>query len=416
MGVEGEKEMRKLLLASSILLLASCTEQEKESTESETKIETATNEQQAEQQEQEQQEESKLVPDELYNKQLSKIIGEIVDKFGFLPNGHTFYDNPHTAGLVYAELFDANADGQEELYVLIKSNSYINDEHRRYAGYMQEIWQANPDGDKAKVLRSNFINENPAIIGQTNTVMKSGLDEYEFKIDLPTAGQKIIDVMDQLSVPINSYITKPYTIEKDIEVQVDKVIQDLKRFGFVDTRERNRYENLAANLILSNLVEPDAPPYSYFIGYKEESINAELEKRFNITLTANDIHFPEPDENNPNNFFTYQDGVFYIPPSDYYTNEVFRTLEHVVKVSDDVYYARINETHFDSRDYMDVSGDWNIDLGQYKDTQFENWPEEAKPFLTQVLPVYAVVKFVDGDAKLLYQGFENLTDEELEGF
>ncbi|MEO4054491.1 hypothetical protein [Solibacillus sp. CAU 1738] len=406
--------MKKLFLACSVLLLASCTEKEKQSVESETKIETSTEEQQAEQKGQ--QEKSSIVPSRLYSEQLSKVMGELVNKFGFLPNGHTFYDNPHAVGLVYAELFDANADGQEELYVLIKSSSDINDEHRRYAGYMQEIWQANPDGDEAKVLRSNFIKEDPAIIGQTNAVMKSGLDEYEFKIDLQTAGEKIIEVMDQLSVPMNSYITKPSTIEKDIEVQIDNVIQDLRKFGFVDTRERNRYENLAAALILNNLVEPDAPPYSYFIGYKVESINVELEKRFNITLTANDIHMPEPDEDKPYGFFTYKDGVIYIPPSDHYSNEVFRTLEHVVKVSDDVYYARINEIHFDSMTYMDVLGDWNIDLSQYKDTEFNNWPEEAKPYLTQVLPVYAVVKFIDGDAKLLYQGFENLMDEELESY
>ncbi|MEO4054492.1 hypothetical protein [Solibacillus sp. CAU 1738] len=407
--------MRKLLLACSVLLLASCTEKEQESVESETKIETAIDDQQ---EEQGQQEQSSITPNEPYNEQLSKVMADLANEFDFLPSTHTFYDYPFPLGLVYAELFDANADGQEELYVLLKSNTYLSDQllHRSYPGYIQEIWQTNPDGDEATLLHYQLVKKDSSMEGQTSAVLNSGLKGREFTIDLKSAPQALSNVMHQLNTNRNSYSIEGETADGDALAQVEKVLNDLKMFRSIDIRNSKTYTSLATSLILYGLVENDAPYYSYFVGFKEDSIVEEMKNRFNITLSAADMNLPEPSEDDPSNFFTYKDGVFYIPPSDYYRDEVFRHIEQVVKVSDSVYYARLHDIRFDSLNYTTGIDDWNFDSSKYANAAIEDWPEETKPFLTQALPMYAVVKIVDGEAKLLYQGYLDLTDEELESF
>lgn len=61
--------------------------------------------------------------------QLAKVLIDISDRYGFIPQNHQFHDflGDMAFGIVHAQLIDFNNDGQNELYVLFRSTEYAND-------------------------------------------------------------------------------------------------------------------------------------------------------------------------------------------------------------------------------------------------------------------------------------------------
>ena len=69
-------------------------------------------------------------------------LSNIVDSYGYVSDLADFYLSEYDSGLVYAKLIDFNKDGIDELFVLLKANTYISSSmsHRETDGYVIEIW------------------------------------------------------------------------------------------------------------------------------------------------------------------------------------------------------------------------------------------------------------------------------------
>lgn len=58
----------------------------------------------------------------------------------------------------------------------------------------------------------------------------------------------------------------------------------------------------------------------------------------------------------------------------------------------------------------------DFDTTPYENKSMDEWPADTKPYLEVGLPKYLVIKEQDGNVQLLYQGYLNLKDDELEEF
>ncbi|WP_431027817.1 hypothetical protein [Lysinibacillus sp. LZ02] len=140
--------LKKLLLVAGMLCLAGCAENEAIGVSHANAAEVAQH-----------QESSTLSETQITRQQqLGKVLEQIAQRFGTMPNNATYYNNGF--GLVHAGLMDINQDGQNEMYILLKGSPYANAEltHRNQGSYIFEIWAGNEKADEAQLLFHEAIN------------------------------------------------------------------------------------------------------------------------------------------------------------------------------------------------------------------------------------------------------------------
>lgn len=474
--------MKKWLLAGGLIFLTGCTEEKNQ--ENDPIIATP--------EEAEPGMEEGVLGDVVSKQQFTAVIEDIANRYSFLRNNHTYYSDPHEIGIVYSELLDFDADGQDELYILFKSSAYMNDplKERNQDGYIQEIWQSNVKGEKATLLnrklleyehakedleitlvaqmggpiylkytstdaqgkqrteyhtklserfeqtmtlgqnvahkdeyqvndesveRQTYEQEIEKLEGTERPIIVSKQQKREFAIDLSKSNQSTTAVMDELAKDINHYLSEGKAASEEIAARVEEVLNEFHFLNSFDTRNTNDYEQLVTSLILHGYVDNDAPATSYFLGYTEGQIIEAMKTHFDITFSPADLDVPEPEEGTAN-FLTYRDGVYYVLPSDLYNDYVMRDIEQVVQVSESIYYVRFKATGFGTMDYMMAANVFDFNVQDYEDKPHEQWPEKATDYFTNYLPSYAVIQLDGEQTKIVYQGYANLTDKELEQF
>lgn len=110
---------------------------------------------------------SLIAEERSYNNQLAKVLIDIYNSYGIIPENHQFHDSLGDLGfgIVYSQLIDFDHDGRNELYVLFRSSSYAGDElsHRNQYGYIEEVWGI--QGNEPILLRHDmydYLNESSA--------------------------------------------------------------------------------------------------------------------------------------------------------------------------------------------------------------------------------------------------------------
>ena len=102
----------------------------------------------------------------------------------------------------------------------------------------------------------------------------------------------------------------------------------------------------------------------------------------------------------------YQNGKFYVLPTDLYFHYVIRSVQRAVEVKDNLYYAVVHDTEFDEMGYMMVTEE---NARDFVESPFEEWPENARLFTTTSIQRYMLFKVVNGEVQLYYIGNEPLS-------
>lgn len=429
------------------------------------------------------------------NEKYSKLLIELIESYGIVPKNLEYYQGlGHLWGVVHSELIDFNGDGQQELYVLLKSSEYLTDEyaHRNQDGYIEEVWGI-VDGDLTRLWDYMYTydsstasdlaltivkrNDGTAAIRHSSAMARQGIsysfNEYYTMQNNKIAfannfyDEKILDTNEQnyyvndkavdpqtyeaefakydgqeipiftsevgtkefvldLSNPTEQIAQLIYSLTKDIntalyeneEVKNERLEQSIiqfKEFGNIDKRDPSTYENMVASLVFNGLIENSGATRFFGEGYTEEAVRNKVRKYFDVDVVIANLGLPTETDPSSFSWLYYVDGKIQVPATDYYSTTTGRTIDKIVQLSDNLYYAKVNDYIFDNM-YHSIETDIDFDTAPYENKLMEVWPDHTKPYLESGLPKYLVLKEKDGNVQLLYQGYLNLKDDELAEF
>ena len=394
------------------------------------------------------------IEQQIANKQLSEVLTNLYRKYGIIQANHQYDEQKGNlyVGIIYSQLLDFDNDGQKELYVLMKSSEYMNEKlkHRNASGYVEEIWGIKeqepeliwnnfysyymdaPDssfvpfnnGSTAIMISEDtkkqfytlknqqFAVTDADLIGEETAIIGTKDGKKHFAIDLSSPISSVQDVMIELSKDMNTSLQAESI---DLTPEIDAAIQQYISFGDINSLNSSMYEAMIEALILNRKIEGDQEPIENFgAGFSEQLIRDAMKKYYGVEFSINDIEIRDPDSTEFH-WLNYVNGVFYLVASEYYTNIILPTAEKIVKISDDLYFVKIQSTEFKALQYSMDTGEY-LDYKEYIDIPFNEWPEPAQNYLQKNIPTYQILKESDGQYQLLYQSYNNLTQAELEPF
>ncbi len=230
-------------------------------------------------------------------------------------------------------------------------------------------------------------------------IIRSDAGKKEFGFSLSDPSAQIILVMDVLSVSNNHTLLEDDEISKPDEIISS--IKDYRNFGNIDVRDPSTYTTMIDSLILNGVVVSDAEQYDYFgIGFKEETIIDAVKTYFDVDLIPSSLGLPS--ELTGYHWLHYVNNGFYLPASDYYPQEVITAPEKIVQLSDNLYYAKVNNFNFNTMDHS-FNTEIQFKITEFYDVPINEWPEHTHPYLTKALPTYLILKKVDNQYQLLYK-------------
>ncbi|PYF08913.1 hypothetical protein [Ureibacillus chungkukjangi] len=388
------------------------------------------------------------------NKKLSETLTNLYRKYGVIHPNHKYEEKLGDlyVGIVYSQLIDFDNDGQVELYILMKSSQYMNEdlEHRNEAGYVEEIWGITEQ--EAKLIDNNFysyyedaaemsfialtdgttaiMRSNPQdkqfftlqnqqfsvsdgeLVGEETPIINQENGQKQFAIDLSEPISSIQIVMNQLSKGMNTaFDAETEALTPEIEAAIRQFIN----FGDINSLDSTMYESMIEALIFNQKIESDQDPIeNYGAGFSEQLIKDAMKKYYSVDFKPEDLEARNPDSTDFH-WLEYEDGVFYLVASEYYMDINLPTTEKIVKLSDALYFIKIQSTEFKALQYSMDTGDY-FDYTEYIDVPFNEWPEPTQNYLQKNIPSYQILKESAGDYQLLYQSYNNLTVAELEAF
>ena len=419
---------------------------------------------------------------------------ELVDYYGYVPDLTEFYINQYEFGVVYAKLIDFNQDGVDELFVIVKGNSYLSSSlsHRETDGYFIEIWgdvgesylpfysrTVEMDECSACDLSVGFVEFKDGSYGYyestTQTAQGTTVNEetiyfiegeyanFEQTIFKRTHSGKVSYEIDGESIAeeefnaqrelYNGYLKpiiestfgkKSFAFEGDSSASIVADIYDQVAYAFDDIGEIGTevdpwtvqaeservlnlfdvrtdspyyFDRMVEYVILYEDVEADLPSHDIFLVVSEGVVAQKVEEVFGVALDTSQLTLPRPSEDITNHLVAYEDGAFYIVPTDFDTPIVIRTVEKAWEVADDTYYMIVSDIEFDAFGYYTVDEDASYEeIDSFLYEPIETWPIEARKWAVSDVRRYLLVKVVDGRATVKYIGGYPLSIEEIRGF
>ena len=265
--------------------------------------------------------------------------------------------------------------------------------------------------DGETIAEEAFATQRELYNGNAKPIIESLLGEKSFAFEGDSSAgiignlfDKVAYVFDDVS-EIGSEV-EPSTVQTAAErvVQIENLQLDHPEFA----------EQAITYAILYEDVEADLPPYEFFSVVSEETIAAKVEEVFGVALDTSNLSFPKPSEDITNHIVAYEDGAFYIVPTDFSRKNVVRTVEKAWAVTDDTYYIVVSDIEFDAMGYYTVAEDGHGDINQFIKKPLEEWSNEARKWAVSDVRRYLVVKMVDGRPTFKYIGSYPLSIEEIQ--
>ena len=200
---------------------------------------------------------------------------------------------------------------------------------------------------------------------------------------------------------------EPSTIQKEVE----KILN----LPSLDVNNPNDLENMLTYIIFYEGFEVDRPSYDIYAGVSEAQIAAKFQRLFGMPLDVNNVALPSPNAEDYS-IVAYEDGVFYILPTDYYGSTVIRTIKQATKLPNDLYYVEVRDLEFEDYIYTFVVDYENTKTEQFIDRPYEEWPKEMRAFTKSNIPRYIVLKMIDGALAFRYLGYKPLTLEGIQAY
>ncbi|MGM9944873.1 MAG: hypothetical protein ACI33M_08020 [Lysinibacillus sp.] len=270
--------------------------------------------------------------------------------------------------------------------------------------------------DMVEVDLQTFQAEMKKYEGEETFVVESKVGEKAFGFDTANISEQIGNVFTALTEGFNTFLTDGEDASSEDFEQIQKEMKDYKFYRTMDKRDASTYTSVINGLILYRKVEQDGGNLDYFAGYTEAQIAEKMKQLFDIDLDVTKLSLPSPNNPSQTELLHYENGVFYMPPTDGYGDFTMRDVTAAKKVTDHTYLVTFTDAFFDLMAYHDANYESQFDPSAFENIPIAEWPEDTHEFITTGIPSYAVVKLVDGTMQLHYIGYRNLTEQELKSF
>lgn len=202
--------------------------------------------------------------------QYYKVLVDLLNEIGTKYNGNifnSFNDFQAQHGIVYAELIDFDKDGNDELYVVLESDSYFDFElahrQRQIDGYVQEVWQATSAGEAklvhyAQIPKDDCLNcgTSFSLLEQVDgkTILYIGREEYSEDAAFATF--------------IDTYVSIGTGEEMQFIYEVGENLEVMQLNGEIVSEEIYRAEKEALNLPLRKIIENENGIYKLHFDFE----------------------------------------------------------------------------------------------------------------------------------------------------
>ena len=279
---------------------------------------------------------------------------------------------------------DANANFTEKVFEILDFNFTIDGETVEEAAYMEQI--------------ENYADDRPIIISG------AGMKSYGFE---GKGTAPVVSVLTTLAANANDLSDKK-NVDEATKKTVSAGFDNHANTKRLDVYNPDSYVNMVFNVLMySNL--PSTSDESFNSVFAEEDVLEAIKERYGVKLKTSDREFLsalQPSDS----IVWYENGQFYMKATDFYLDDINRSIDAVYEVSaNDVYYVELTDHEFDSMSYYTNTDD-QTDLFTI---DFSQWPEESLRSLRANIKRYAVVKMIDGTPIVQYIGLQNLTNEQL---
>ena len=352
-------------------------------------------------------------------------------------------DKENEAQLVFNEAINVESSYDSDFSIsFVKSNSgelFVKSNHFQISdrtNYDESTYYAYRDGKFDRVLESyqayGKMNEQQLDMaevdlqtfeatmkeyeGEETFVVESNAGKKAFGFDTANIYKQIGHIFTALTEDFNTLLADGEDASSEDFEQIQKSMKDYAFYRTLDKRDASTYTSLINGLILYGKVEQDGGNVDYFAGYTENQVAEKMKQLFNIDLDVTKLSLPSPNNPSQTKLLHYENGVFYIPPTDSYDDFTVRDVTAAKKVADYTYLVTFTDAFFDSMAYHDANYESQFDPGAFENTPITEWPEDTQEFITMGIPSYAVVKLTDGMMQLHYIGYRNLTEQELTSF
>lgn len=268
--------------------------------------------------------------------------------------------------------------------------------------------------DGESIAEEEFIAQRERYNGNVKPIIESDFGTKSFAFKGDSSARIVANIYDQVTHVfdnINDIGTEiePWTVQD----QSERVLQLFD----VRTDSPHYMNQMVAYVILYEGIEADLPMHDIFSVVSEGVVAQKVEEVFGIVLDTSKLTLPKPSDDITNYLVAYDDGAFYIVPTDFSSPKVIRTVEEAWEVADDTYYMVVSDNEFYEMAYYTVDeGATYEEIDSFLSKPIETWPEEARKAAVSNVRRYLLVKMVDGRATIKYIGGYPLSLDEIQRF
>ncbi len=254
------------------------------------------------------------------------------------------------------------------------------------------------------IAEETFITKRALYNGNVKPIIESDSGTKSFAFIGDSSAGIVAAIYDQVADAFDNINELGTEVESwTVQEESERVLQ------IFDVRaDSARYANqMVAYVILYENVEADLPAQNIFTVVSEEVIANKVEEVFGVKLDTSKLMLPKPTDDITNHLVAYENGAFYIVPTDYPSKTVIRTVKQAWKVANDSYYMVVSDIELDRSGYYE-------EIDRFMNDSIETWPIEARKWAVSDVRRYLLVKMVDGRPTVKYIGGFPLTLDEIQ--
>ena len=266
--------------------------------------------------------------------------------------------------------------------------------------------------DDKEVDEATYKQELAKYDGKDKPIIQSESGQSSFAFQETSSGQMVADILAHFDQQTKEIVAAGEEVEAStIQEAIEKII-DLPS---LDINNPSEMEQRLTYIIFYQGFDPDRPSFDIFAGVSEEQIADKYHKLFGVPLDIKDAALPTPSADEfP--IIAYEDGVFYILPTDYYGATVIRTIKRATKLPSDLYYVEVRDLEFHDYIYTLVEGYEQTKVDEFLDRPYEEWPKEMRAYTKSNIPRYIVLKMVDDALTFRHIGYKPLALEQIQAY
>ena len=265
--------------------------------------------------------------------------------------------------------------------------------------------------DDNDVDEATYKKERAKYDGKDKPIVKSEDGKSAFAFQETSSGQMVADILTQFD-----HAEEITAAGEEIEAStIQETVDSLLNLSTLDINQPSEMEHRLLYIIYYEGFDTDRPSFDIYAGVSEEQVAKKYQRLFGEPLDLKNIELPRPNEEEYS-ILAYENGVFYILPTDYYGATVIRNIKQATKLPNDLYYVEVRDLEFYDYMYTFVNDFEPPKTESFLERPYKEWPKEMRMYSKSNIPRYLVLKMADDALTFRYIGYKPLTLEEIQGY